>query len=97
MPVRGHGQNLSGGQRQAVALTRALVARAAFLVLDEPTSGLDQGIEQDIIPKLLAYDPKATLVIASHSVPLLKAMPRLIVVEDGRIVADGPTDKILVG
>ena len=97
MMVRGHGANLSGGQRQAVALARALMIDAAVFILDEPTSGLDQALEAALIPGLLAGAKDRTLIVASHSVPLLRALPRLVVVEGGKIIADGPTADILTG
>jgi ABC-type bacteriocin/lantibiotic exporter with double-glycine peptidase domain len=91
------GLNLSGGQRQAVALARALLPNPKILILDEPTAGLDQGTEKMIIERLLAQSEQRTLIIATHSIELLQRLDRIIVIEKGRIVADGPTKEIIVG
>ena len=91
------GLNLSGGQRQAVALARALLPNPKILILDEPTAGLDQGTEKMIIERLLAQSEHRTLIIATHSIELLQRLDRIIVIEKGRIVADGPTKEIIVG
>ena len=91
------GLNLSGGQRQAVALARALLPNPKILILDEPTAGLDQGTEKMIIERLLAQSEHRTLIIATHRIELLQRLDRIIVIEKGRIVADGPTKEIIVG
>ena len=91
------GYNLSGGQRQAVALARALLTNPSILLLDEPTAGLDNAAEKLIIERLLAGCVQKTLIVATHSLELLQRLDRIIVVEKGRIVADGPTHKIIVG
>ena len=91
------GYNLSGGQRQAVALARTLLTNPSILLLDEPTAGLDQAAEKLIIERLLSGCQQKTLIVATHSLPLLQRLDRIIVLEKGCIVADGPTDKIIVG
>lgn len=87
--------NLSGGQRQMVALARAIATVPNVLLLDEPTTGIDQATENKIIERLLAFVAGRTLVVATHSPVLLKQMDRIIVINDGKIVADGPRAKIL--
>ncbi|HEY4317268.1 MAG TPA: ATP-binding cassette domain-containing protein [Herbaspirillum sp.] len=86
---------LSGGQRQMVALARAVATLPNVLLLDEPTSGIDQATENRILQNLMAFARNRTLVIATHSPALLQHMDRIVVIEGGRIVADGPRDKIL--
>lgn len=87
--------NLSGGQRQMVALARAIATVPNVLLLDEPTTGIDQATENKIIERLLAFVASRTLVVATHSPVLLKQMDRIIVINDGKIVADGPRAQIL--
>lgn len=87
--------NLSGGQRQMVALARAVATVPNVLLLDEPTTGIDQATENKIIERLVAFVAGRTLVVATHSPVLLKQMDRIIVINDGKIVADGPRAKIL--
>ena len=91
------GYNLSGGQRQAVALARALLTNPSILLLDEPTAGLDQAAEKLVTERLMAACVQKTLIVATHSLTLLQCLDRIIVVEKGRIVADGPTNKVIVG
>jgi ABC-type bacteriocin/lantibiotic exporter with double-glycine peptidase domain len=86
---------LSGGQRQMVALARAVAMLPNVLLLDEPTSGIDQVTENRILQRLMAFAKNRTLVIATHSPALLQFMDRIIVIEAGKIVADGPREKIL--
>lgn len=96
MQIAAGGANLSGGQRQAIALARALASGPRLLILDEPTAGLDNETEQAVIGRLLNYTEGRTLVVATHCIALLKAMDRLIVVQDGKILADGPRQEILI-
>lgn len=88
--------NLSGGQRQMVALARAIATTPNVLLLDEPTTGIDQMTENKIIERLVAFAATRTLVVATHSPVLLKQMDRIIVINDGKIVADGPRAQILL-
>ena len=86
---------LSGGQRQMVALARAVASLPNVLLLDEPTSGIDQVSENRILQRLMSFARNRTLVIATHSPALLQYMDRIVVIEGGKIIADGPRDKIL--
>ena len=97
MAIEPRGVNLSGGQRQAIALARSLVASPSILLLDEPTSGLDAAAEKTIAARLRAFSQGKTLVVATHSQTMLAMLDRLIVIDGGRIVADGPREKVLVG
>ena len=97
MKIETRGVNLSGGQRQAVALARSLVTAPSILLLDEPTNGLDNASEKLIAARLREFSEGRTLVVATHSQIMLSMLDRLIVVDGGRIVADGPRDRVLVG
>jgi ABC-type bacteriocin/lantibiotic exporter with double-glycine peptidase domain len=66
------------------------------LLLDEPTVGLDQATEAGIVSRLRGWSKGRTMVVATHSMALVNAADRLIVVEGGKVVADGPRDRVLV-
>lgn len=90
------GDTVSGGQRQAVALARALLARPKLLLLDEPTSAMDQASEAETLAAIRrAAEGGMGLVIATHRQAALAIVDRLIVVDAGRVVADGPRDKVI--
>lgn len=95
MKVGERGEALSTGQRQAVILARALIANPSVLLLDEPTAGVDLSYERDLMNKLEDYVHDKTLLIATHRIPLLKLVDRVIVMDGGKIIADGPRDDIL--
>jgi len=95
MQVGERGERLSGGQRQAVALARALLLDPPILLLDEPTSSMDNATESRIKESLRDSVEGRTLVIITHRASLLELVNRLIVLDHGRIVADGSRDEIL--
>lgn len=95
MPVGEHGSMLSGGQRQAVALARALVQDPPVLLLDEPTGSMDNSSEEHIKRSLAEVVPGKTLVLITHRASLLSLVERVIVLDEGRVVADGPRDQVL--
>ena len=90
-----NGDNLSTGQKHLVALARALVNDPKILILDEPTTGLDIGLENSVIQRLEPIVADKTLLLITHRFSALKLVDRVIVVNDGKIVADGPTQEIL--
>ena len=94
-PVRERGAGLSGGQRQSVALARALFRRPRVVLLDEPTSDMDLGTEQHVVQSLAAALQGRTLVAVSHRPAVLALVDRLIVMDAGRIMLDGPKDDVL--
>jgi len=88
------GEGLSGGQRQAIALARALAADPAILLLDEPSSALDSQSEAALIARLDAATQGRTLLVVTHRVSMVKLVDRIIILDRGRIVVDGPRDSV---
>ncbi|NDY94016.1 type I secretion system permease/ATPase [Ideonella livida] len=88
------GERLSGGQRQAVAIARALLAQPRLLLLDEPSSMMDPATEQRLIKNLRSLE-ESTVLLVTHRMAMLALVDRLIVMDRGRIVADGPRDAVL--
>ena len=95
LPVGERGEALSGGQRQAIAIARAELLSPPILVLDEPSSAMDNGSEELFKTRLAAELDGRTLVLITHRASLLTLVNRLIVMDQGRIVADGPKDQVL--
>jgi ATP-binding cassette, subfamily C, bacterial LapB len=95
LQVGERGELLSGGQRQAIALARALLHGGAIVCLDEPTSAMDHASEAFVAQRLREHLVRRTLLLSTHRRTMLPLADRLIVVDEGRIVADGPRDKIL--
>ncbi len=89
------GKALSGGQRQAVALARALVRDPEVLILDEPTSNMDTDSELLLQKRLQSIMAGRTLVLVTHRLSMLRIVNRLIVMENGQIKLDGPRDAVL--
>ena len=96
LPVGERGTRLSGGQRSLLVLARALVSPSKMLFLDEPTGAMDTQTENYFIDRLRnALAPKQTLIVSTHRHQMLNIVDRLIVIDGGRIVADGPRQEIL--
>ncbi|GEK47266.1 ABC transporter [Bisbaumannia pacifica] len=95
LPVGEHGQRLSGGQRQAVAIARAVVNDPQILLLDEPTSAMDHASEEAFKKRLAEYAEAKTLVVVTHRTSLLALVERIVVIDAGKVVADGPKDKVM--
>jgi len=88
------GERLSGGQRQAVAIARALAHEPNMLLLDEPSSMMDPGTEAQLINNLRER-PDMTLLLVTHRTAMLPLVDRLVVMDNGKVIADGPRDEIL--
>ena len=95
MPVGERGAQLSGGQRQAISVARALLLDPPILVLDEPTSAMDNTTEARFKARLGTILPNKTLILVTHRGSLLTLVDRLIVMDGGRVVADGPKDIVM--
>ncbi|RKF66224.1 type I secretion system permease/ATPase [Rahnella variigena] len=95
MPVSERGENFSGGQKQAIALARAILSNPDVLLLDEPTSGMDMGSERMILQALIPAMEGRTVIIVTHRPAVLKYVDRVIVMDNGIKVADGPRDEII--
>ncbi len=89
------GEGLSGGQRQAIALARALASKPSTLLLDEPTSSLDAQAETQMIGRLARASEGRTLILVTHRLSMLQMVDRVIVVDQGRIAIDGPRDEVI--
>ncbi|QHA81564.1 type I secretion system permease/ATPase [Pseudomonas mediterranea] len=94
-PVGERGQLLSGGQRQAVLLARALLLDPPILLLDEPTSAMDNSSEDTLRQKLHTHIQGKTLLLVTHRTSMLSLVDRLVVLDNGRIVADGPKEVVI--
>lgn len=96
MPVGESGRFLSSGQRQAIALARAFLFNPLILFLDEPSGSMDMASERALIDRLeKSFRPEQTVILTTHRTAMLALVSRLIVLENGSIIADGPRDKIL--
>ncbi|MDE2166700.1 MAG: type I secretion system permease/ATPase [Alphaproteobacteria bacterium] len=95
MPVGEHGRYLSGGQREAVTIARALLFDPPILVMDEPTGAMDNTAENRLRARLLPVLARKTVLLVTHRTSMLSLVDRLIVIDGGRIVADGAKDKVL--
>ncbi|MEA1914495.1 MAG: peptidase domain-containing ABC transporter, partial [Campylobacterota bacterium] len=89
------GEGLSGGERQAVTLARAILSKPQILILDEPTNSMDELSEMKFKQNLKSIIHDKTVVIVSHKPSILSLVNRLIVIEDGKVVADGPKEKVI--
>lgn len=95
MPVGERGERLSGGQRQSVALARAMIRQPNLLLLDEPTGAMDHSSEEDFKARLTAYAKGRTMLVITHRTSLLELVDRIIVIDRGVIVADGPKEQVV--
>ncbi len=96
LPITEGGRGISGGQKQLVALTRMLLSKPSVLLLDEPTASMDSAAEATVVATLQAKAAAgATLLVATHKSALLQIVDRLMVMQGGRLVLDGPRDLVL--
>lgn len=95
MQIQEAGKNLSNGQRRAIALARMFCSDASIVVLDEPLTAMDVGSEKLIMQNLKEFCDDKTLIMTTHKSNVLQLVDRIIWVDAGRIVADGPRDEVL--
>jgi ATP-binding cassette subfamily C protein LapB len=95
MVINERGEGLSGGQRQAVAIARALVTKPAVLLFDEPTSAMDQMSEQRALNAIIELAAGKTVVMVTHKMSIVGFAQRLIVLDAGQKVADGPRQAVI--
>ncbi|MEK9571816.1 MAG: ATP-binding cassette domain-containing protein [Paracoccaceae bacterium] len=87
--ILSQGKNLSGGQKQSIALSRAVLFDQSVLLLDEPSSAMDQTMEDRLIAELHEYLDSRTLILVTHKPNMLKLCERIIVIEGGSVKFDG--------
>jgi ATP-binding cassette subfamily C protein LapB len=96
MPIAEGGRSLSGGQKQAIGLARVLIRRPKILFMDEPTAHFDVRSEAEFLERLKKLaDGNMTIIVSTHRLSLLSMVDRLLLFEKGRLVADGPRDKVI--
>ncbi len=95
MSIGERGESLSGGQRQAVAIARAIVHEPSLLLLDEPSSAMDHATEDALKKRLAQYARDRTMILVTHRNSLLDLVNRMIVIDRGVIVADGPKQQVI--
>lgn len=94
-PVGERGESLSGGQRQAVAIARALLYDPSILILDEPTAAMDPASENRLKKRLLDLCADKTTILITHKGAMLSLVDKLILIDRGRLVAYGPKDDVI--
>ncbi|UOO81427.1 type I secretion system permease/ATPase [Uruburuella testudinis] len=95
MPLGEDGLGLSGGQKQIIALARMTLRNPRVVLLDEPTTGLDQATEQMSLQALAQWGRDKTMVLVTHRPQVLQIVNRIIVMDNGKVVMDGPRDLVL--
>ena len=89
------GEGLSGGQRQSIAIARALAGKPPIVIMDEPTSAMDAQTESGLIARLGEELKGRTVLLITHRPPLLQLVDRIILMDRGKVVADGPKEQVL--
>ena len=95
MLVGERGESLSGGQRQGVAIARAFISDPPILLMDEPTGSMDHSSEEHVKQQLRQHAGGKTMIVITHRTSLLELVDRIIVVDSGKIVADGPKAQVV--
>ncbi|WP_323084546.1 type I secretion system permease/ATPase [Providencia alcalifaciens] len=95
MPLGEDGLGLSGGQKQMVALAQLTLHNPNVVLLDEPTTGIDVDTEKLVLDALETWTEDKTLIVVTHKLPILRLVDRIIVMDEGKILIDGPKQKVL--
>ena len=95
MPLGEDGLGLSGGQKQIIALARMTLRHPKVVLLDEPTTGLDQATERMALNAVAQWSKDKTMVVVTHRPQVLQIVNRIIVMDNGKVVMDGPRDLVL--
>jgi ATP-binding cassette subfamily C protein LapB len=97
MMVGERGSSLSGGQRQAVSIARAILPDPEILIMDEPSSNMDNQSEYRLKSMLEPYIKDKTVIVITHRHSMLDLVNRLVIMDKGRVVVDGPKQAVLDG
>ena len=89
------GRELSGGQRQILALARAFISNPKVIILDEPTSAMDPRHENLFVKNLGNFTKDKTFIVVTHRKPILSIVDRILVIEEGKVILDGPSNEVL--
>jgi ATP-binding cassette subfamily C protein LapB len=95
MLIGERGESLSGGQRQAVGIARAVLNDSPMLLLDEPSSNMDHQSEDLLKARLARFTKGKTVILVTHRTSLLDLADRLIVIDNGQVMADGPKQQVI--
>lgn len=95
MPLGEDGLGLSGGQKQIVSLVQLTLHNPQVVLLDEPTTGNDVETEKEVLAAIGEWTKNKTLIVVTHKLPILSLVDRIVVVDNGRIILDGPKDSVL--
>jgi len=89
------GEGLSGGERQSITLARAFISNPEIVIMDEPTNSMDKQTETQFINRIKSIIENKSLIIITHKMALLELVDRVIIIDNGKIIADGPKEKVL--
>jgi len=89
------GDGLSGGERQAITLARALISKPNVIIMDEPTNSMDSQTEQAFIKNMKNTIEDQTLIVMTHKMSILELVDRIVILHDGKIITDGPKNEVL--
>lgn len=88
------GEGLSGGERQSVTLARAIISNPNTMILDEPTNSMDKQSEQAFMKKMKTLISDQTLILITHKMSVLSLVDRVIILDNGKIIADGSKEQV---